>query len=313
MFEKNTTIVLFLASLPTVAIGACVGDTSLEHDDPSKAGDASSNTGDASSNTGDASSNAGDASSKADDASGIDADASPPPNEDAAVPDASPPISCPAEGCKSCADLLARNAGLASGVYSIDPDGAGTEFSAMDAYCDGETDGGGWTLVLNYVHADGTTPNVAERSTLPILESGALGDDESTSKTAWGHASPALVKALAPKDLRFYGATSAHTRIVNFKTNATTCVSYATTGVGSCKGLETAFIPLAGHTAHLPAEADAWMSDKGALALTTFPFYKTSTYHWSIRGGAARWEVDSYSDSNTPAGKFNTIHRVFVR
>ena len=131
--------------------------------------------------------------------------------------------------------------------------------------------------------------------------------------TAWGHASLVLVDTLLPKALRFYGATSAHERVVSFKTGASGCISYARKGEGSCEGLETAFTPLTGNTAHLPAEANAWMADQGALALTAFPFYKTSTYHWSVKGGGQRWEVDSYSDSNTPAGKFNTLHRVFVR
>ncbi len=292
MFEKKATIVIFFASIQTVAVGACVGDDA-ESVTPSSGGDASPNGAEA----------------------GTGTDAAPPRNEDAAVPDADAAraIQCPADGCTSCADLLARNAGLASGTYAIDPDGAGATFSSMSAYCDNETDGGGWTLVLNYVHKDGTSPIRVERSTLPVLVSSKLGDDEGASTSAWGHASLALVSALAPKDLRFYGATSAHARIVNFKTSAAACIAYAKTGAGSCAGIETAFTPLAGHTAHLPAEADAWMSDQGALALLTFPFYKTSTYHWSIKGGAGRWEVDSYSDNNTPAGKFDTIHRVFVR
>lgn len=293
MFEKNATIVIFLASIPTVALGACVGDDAGSVT-PSSAADASPNGAEAGTGT-----DAGD---------GVDA--APPQNDDASVPDAPRPIQCPADGCTSCADLLARNAGLASGTYAIDPDGAGATFSSMSAYCDNETDGGGWTLVVNYVHKDGTSPIRVERSTLPVLVSSKLGDDESGSTSAWGHASLALVSALGPKDLRFYGATSAHARIVNFKTSAAACIAYAKTGAGSCAGIETAFTPLTGHTAHLPAEADAWMSDQGALALLTFPFYKTSTYHWSIKGGPGRWEVDSYSDNT---GKFNTIHRVFVR
>jgi hypothetical protein len=292
MFEKKATIVIFLASIQTVAVGACVGDDAA-NGTPSSAGDASPSGVDA----------------------GTGIDATPPKNEDSAAPDADAarPIQCPADGCTSCADLLARNAGLASGTYSIDPDGAGTAFSAMDAYCDNDTDGGGWTLVLNYVHKDGTNPNVVERTTLPVVAGSKLGDDESASASAWGHASLALVSALAPKDLRFYGATSAHARIVNFKTSGAACIAYAKTGAGSCMGIETSFTPLAGHTAQLPAQADAWMSDKGALALTTFPFYKTSTVHWSIKGGGARWEVDGYSSNSVPSGAFDTIHRVFVR
>ena len=46
----------------------------------------------------------------------------------------------------SCKELHAAQAKLASGVYSIDPDGAGT-VAAFKATCDMTGDGGGWMLV----------------------------------------------------------------------------------------------------------------------------------------------------------------------
>ena len=45
----------------------------------------------------------------------------------------------------SCADALARDTSASSGVFTIDPDGAGGA-PAFDVYCDMDTDGGGWTL-----------------------------------------------------------------------------------------------------------------------------------------------------------------------
>ena len=42
-----------------------------------------------------------------------------------------------------------RQPSAPSGVYAIDPDGAG-DGAAFNVYCDMATDGGGWTLVANF-------------------------------------------------------------------------------------------------------------------------------------------------------------------
>ena len=47
----------------------------------------------------------------------------------------------------SCAKLLAGNVNLASGLYTIDPDGVGAD-APFSVYCDMKSDGGGWTLAL---------------------------------------------------------------------------------------------------------------------------------------------------------------------
>lgn len=59
----------------------------------------------------------------------------------------------------NCAQILSENPEATSGIYTIDPDGEGL-YESFDAYCDMDTDEGGWTLIGTYAK---TEPGGKER------------------------------------------------------------------------------------------------------------------------------------------------------
>ena len=183
--------------------------------------------------------------------------------------------------------------------------------STFQGVLDNNNAGGGWLMILNYVHQGGTNPELNIRNTnLPLLGSSTLGDNEAASST-WGHFGNTLAAALDFEEMRFYGQTSLHSRVIDFTTKYPAAISYLKTGSGSFAGINNAanYTLLGDHTASIPANAPDFWSNEGDLALTNFPFWRNAQAHWGIKGGGNRWEVDGYPNN------FNnsTIHRVWVR
>ena len=172
------------------------------------------------------------------------------------------------------------------------------------------SEGGGWALILQYVRQAGAPaqPRVIQPGfDWPLLDDARLGVGAQRASDRWGHVGADIAALLTgATELRWYGTTSGHPRILHFSSTqgVDTWIARRADSFG---GVRTTFTPLTGHSTTLPASANS-SSGNNDVILTEFPFFQAGVAHWSA-GGSNRWELDDYPGNASNA----TIHRLWVR
>ena len=125
-----------------------------------------------------------------------------------------------------------------------------------------------------------------------------LGSDGSLLPASWGHMAPMCIANLAPTAFRFYGRSGCHPRVIHFASNASSLITYFSTGVGSANPVEgqhqlTKYSLYTDHTAvNIPQKVNAGQADMGDLAMTFHTLVALASGTWTCGqewNGNIRW------------------------
>ena len=255
--------------------------------------------------------------------------------------------SSPDRAAVSAAMIKAVTGTTRSGPYWIRWNGTDPKL----IWCEMAMNGGGWMMILNYVHKGGASPALLTRTTsFPQMNHEYdLGPDESASTDtfgSWGHISNALAAQHPWTQYMFYGKTSGHARVIHFYGENTNIVSYIKTGTGSMNpfyadretnwnintvarqgttqnyGAYSEKTPAGAPGLYAGAASIPWgvnadrsgYSNQGDSAMTEFPIYGNSTFGNPRAHWGIRGSGTRWEVDDSPGGDANnTIHRIWVR
>ncbi len=198
----------------------------------------------------------------------------------------------------SCSALHAAAPGLTSGIYKIDPDGAGAG-TELDVYCDMVTAGGGWTF-LAHVNQDYVG------GTLFGVDTGTYRADRADDATTYGRAASLLpnlmhTEMMVTIDMVEPAAAVAASRLVIFQYKAG--LKAFNGGPVPCSGLDETFQYRLSPTDPLKAarmficDATRWQArvDDGSLSLVLFSGGSALGQYWGAGiGGDNSWNHDAW-------------------